>query len=814
MPIQNAQDAIGRLQQFWIFQGLTPEDLLNRVNAFVTEREVPAGRTLFKQGDEPDFFYLVESGLIQETGKDPGGRVILQRWASSGDYVGRMALIRRIAHQTTATVLRDARLLAISTADFNTLLELFPPLKERLQRIAVVNRLLGIPLFGCFSEEQLFHIADLVREVYYPAGQTIFRQGEAADSFYIINTGQVKESATGATSSGQYGPTCLTAGHFLGDDGLLKGEPRRATAEAVTDVNLFRLDARHFHWLLELQPRFQAALKRPDLGLLQRVKSFSSLKDAERKELAGYMGLAHFRPGDVLYHQGEVDPTLYILYEGEAIIRARDEHGKQRPRGYLQAGSSAGESALFLGEARDVTLLSTAQTNCFYLTRPDLELFLRERPEIRKKLIPREEVRARQQAQQQGRRLPWLDRNEQVLFRQRRHWFVLARKLVLPVLMLIFFLLTLIPRLPPPWQTWIHAGNLVILGIALLWIAWRVFDWINDYYIITTKRVAHREKVLFVRERRDETPIDKVQNVNIQQLLIGNLFGFGNLIIDTAAAAGVTRVTFDYVADPNQVQQMIFTQISRLHAGERLETRRAIRERLEASIGTSIRPVIPRPAIPTTAPPAPTPSRPGILKRIYRKSLWPLFWIENRTDQGVTWRKHWIRLISRIWLPALLLLGLLVGLILYLLHAEPKQLGLLALWPAAGVPLLIWLWWNWSNWGNDLYTVTNDRLIDIEKLPLGFRTKRTETTFDKVQNVSYDIPHPIATLLNYGTVMIYTAGAAGRLDFEYVRDPKKVQAEIFRRLSAYQAVQRRREREDRWADLPEWFATFAEMRRP
>jgi hypothetical protein len=125
-----------------------------------------------------------------------------------------------------------------------------------------------------------------------------------------------------------------------------------------------------------------------------------------------------------------------------------------------------------------------------------------------------------------------------------------------------------------------------------------------------------------------------------------------------------------------------------------------------------------------------------------------------------------------------------------------------------------WLWWAWENWGNDLYAVTNDRIIDIEALPLGFRSKATETTFDRIQNISYDIPHPIATILNFGTVVIYTAGAEGRLDFEYVRDPKGIQAEIFRRLTAYQMEQRRQQRQQHWEALPEWFATHEGMQRP
>ncbi len=811
MPIQNAQEAVNRLQQFWIFQGLTAGELLECVNVFVQEKQFPAGHTLFRQGDEPDFFYLLESGVVQEVGTDPaGGQVVLRRRAVSGDYIGRTSLMGRTARRATATVLQNARLLAISADDFHTMLNLLPPLKERLQRTAVVNRLLGIPLFSSFSEEQLLHLADLVHEVTYPAGQTIFRQGEAADYFYVIDTGQVKESATGLARGTQTWPKYLTAGNFFGRYSLLHGTPRRATAEALTDVNLFRIDRYHFEWLLQLNPRFGAALKRPDfLGFLRSIPAFSGLRDQECKQLAGYVGLAHFRPGDILYHQGETDPTLYILYEGEAIIRARDEQGRQRPRGYLQAGRAVGESALFLGEPRDVTLLSTTHTNWFYLTRPDLDLFLAEHPELRSRLTPRPEVRTRQQTQ----RFRWLDADEQIVFRQRRHWFVLVGRLTTPLLLLLLFLVPSIFRLPPPWQTWVRTASLVALALAGLWVIWRFLDWTNDYYIITTKRVAHREKVLLVRESRDETPLDKVQNVNIQQLLIGNLFGFGNLVIDTAAAAGVTRVTFDYVDNPARVQQLIFEQVSRVLAGERLETRRTIREKLEATVGASRRPLVPRPAIPTATLPAPAPARPGILKRLIRSTVWPLFWIENRTDNQITWRKHWIRLLNQIWLPALLLPGLLALLILYLNRADPKQPGIILLLLVASIPVSVWLWWNWSNWGNDLYAVTNDRLIDIEKLPLGFRSKRTETTFDKVQNVSYEIPHPIATLLNYGTVIIYTAGAEGRLDFEYVRDPKKVQAEIFRRLSAYQAAQRRRQREERWADLPEWFATFAEMRR-
>jgi CRP-like cAMP-binding protein len=702
--------------------------------------------------------------------------------------------------RATAIVVQSARLLLIDADDFGTLLAMFPRLQERLRRTRVVNRLLAIPVFGGFSQAQLYDVADLVRVVEYPAGQVVFHQGELADAFYAIDTGQVVERASGTVPGKQTWPKYLTAGSFFGRYSLLNSTTRRATAEAVTDVTLFRLSAGAFHWLRQFQPEFEKALRRHDvLSRLRQIEVFSGLNEEELKHLAGYIGLARFRPGDVLYRQGEIDPTLDILYEGEAIVRARDEAGNERPRGYLKVGDAVGEASLFLREPRDVTVEATTRTNWFYLTREDLNAFLAARPELKDKVIPREEVSARQRL----RRLPWLEPDEQVLLIRRRHWFFLTVRLLWPVLLLsVALVLRLLPAVPNA------IGNgLLILGI--LWTIWRLVDWLNDYYVVTTSRVAHREKVLLVRETRDETPLDKIQNVNVVRLLIGNILGFGTLVIDTAAKAGASRVTFTYLEDPIGVQVLVFEQMSRARAGERVEARRAIRDRLEKSMGPGTRPTVPRPAVPFPAPASPPPpSGPGIWDRIWEMTLGRWFWIEKRDDGQVIWRKHWIRLLARIWAPALLVFVLLSLLTGYRIGVEVRaQWMSLLLWVLLLVALG-WLWWNWENWGNDRYIVTNDRLIDIEALPLGFLRYRKETLFDRIQNVSYEIPNPIATILNYGTVMIFTAGIEGSLDFLWVRDPRGVQAEIFVRLAAYEERQRREQREERWEDMPAWFAEY------
>jgi CRP-like cAMP-binding protein len=793
-----------RLGKFGLFKGLNWDELAH-VAAVLKEKTFASGEILFRQGDLPDFFYLVEQGVVEEIGRDQTGAVILRRMVTAGSFLGRWALMHDEQRRATATAIRTTYTLAIAADDFRTLLAVLPQLEERLWRIQIVDRLLAIPLFGSFSREQLFHVADLARTVEYPAGQAIFYQGEPADAFYVIDTGEVVETVTGKVPGTQTWPKYLTAGSFFGRYGLIHQAARRATAQALTDVRLFRFDADAFEWLRQMQPAFERDLRRPDiLGYLRQSGVFAKLEEEELKHLSGFVGLAHFRPGEIVYLQGELDPTFYILYQGEAIVRARDEQGRDRPRNLLRAITWIGQSSLFLKVPRDVTVQATTNSDWLYLTRADLDQFLAQRPEIETKLMPREEVEARRALG----RFAWMEPDEQIVLRSRRHWFFLIRKLLPPVL---FFLISMALMLTLVFK---FIGLLLLLP-ASAWTLWRVLDWFNDYYVVTTKRVAHREKIYFVSEHRDETPLDKVQNVNISQNFAGNRLDFGTLFIDTAATLGVTRVTFDYLPQPARVQALIFQQIERARASKQVEMHEMIRDSLAKQIGTRIRPVVPRPVIPSPPPAAPPPPPQASAVRRFYDFVWgKRVWIEMRTEEQVTWRKHWIRLLEVIWLPTLVLLALLFALVVVV--ALIPVLGLI------GIPIIVllllpstfWFWWNWVNWGNDLYTVTDDRLIDTTKLPLGFRTTRTETTFDKIQNINITIPNPIATLLNYGTVSIYTAGVQGRLDFEYVRDPRKVQAEIFQRLSAYQDAQRRQQRQEQWAFLPEWFAEYERTRRP
>lgn len=140
-------------------------------------------------------------------------------------------------------------------------------------------------------------------------------------------------------------------------------------------------------------------------------------------------------------------------------------------------------------------------------------------------------------------------------------------------------------------------------------------------------------------------------------------------------------------------------------------------------------------------------------------------------------RRHWYLLWQ--WLRAPLLGALLATLLAAYLGGRLPP-GDWPLWFALRAPLLpflIWAAWRTANWRNDLYIVTERRAIHIDRTYL-LREERHEARLDRIQNVTVEIPGPIAHLLNYGTLTLETAGSLGKIRFEGISQPHQIQAQL------------------------------------
>lgn len=92
------------------------------------------------------------------------------------------------------------------------------------------------------------------------AGEFLFREGDAGDAMYIIQDGQV-EIVTSARGR-ERRLALLEDGDFFGEMALLEGQPRVASARAVTPCELMRIDAATFDQMARHNPEIPVRMLR------------------------------------------------------------------------------------------------------------------------------------------------------------------------------------------------------------------------------------------------------------------------------------------------------------------------------------------------------------------------------------------------------------------------------------------------------------------------------------------------------------------------------------------------------------------------
>lgn len=108
------------------------------------------------------------------------------------------------------------------------------------------------------------------RHRHFGAGQTLFFEGEEGRDVYVLVEGLVKVVMT-APSGKQVILGLESAGSVLGELSAIDGQPRSASAEAVTPVDALVLPVEDFRTFLEHEPRVATELLRVVAVRLRRT---------------------------------------------------------------------------------------------------------------------------------------------------------------------------------------------------------------------------------------------------------------------------------------------------------------------------------------------------------------------------------------------------------------------------------------------------------------------------------------------------------------------------------------------------------------
>jgi pilus assembly protein CpaE len=124
-----------------------------------------------------------------------------------------------------------------------------------------VDLLRQTEVFARLSDAELRKVARLLKERRVEQQQVLFRQGEPADSLFVVLAGRVRISVTDQTRRERV-LAFVGEGEVVGEMGLLSGEPRSATALASVDTRLLQLRRADFDALLANNPDLMRELAR------------------------------------------------------------------------------------------------------------------------------------------------------------------------------------------------------------------------------------------------------------------------------------------------------------------------------------------------------------------------------------------------------------------------------------------------------------------------------------------------------------------------------------------------------------------------
>jgi CRP-like cAMP-binding protein len=255
-----------------------------------------------------------------------------------------------------------------------------PLLEERARFLRSVELLRSLDLYAIGA------LAEAAREEAFPAAHNIINEGEVADRFFIIRSGDVNVTRFGEDGRA-HRIAKLGSGDWFGEAGLLDATKRNANVRVGPSrpAQVYSFDTNVFEKFIsphidQFRGRQVVSRRREKLA---EISLFASLSVDDVERLAHAVREVHAPKGTVIFTQGDEASSFYIIAEGSVGIM-RDGV----PVAKLTAGDFFGETALLFTDARTATVITTENSNLWVIDRAAFEGLVREHLLSRRDMMP------------------------------------------------------------------------------------------------------------------------------------------------------------------------------------------------------------------------------------------------------------------------------------------------------------------------------------------------------------------------------------------------------------------------------------------
>src|SRR5215831_5547879 len=247
-------------------------------------------------------------------------------------------------------------------------------------------------VFRFVSDDHFAAIEPLLQEEHYEFGDVIVKQGDPANSFFVLTRGRAR--AIKIKADGEEVPLgVLKPGDSFGEAALSEGGTRNATVRCSTAVDVLRIDRNDFLELVDRVPEIKQFVEttgrnRALQSFLYQFSNFGRLPTTVLRSVIERLKPAVLEKGKLIIREGDDAGPLYILQKGRARAFT-STNGTEQNLAFYREGDFFGELSILNGSPRAASV--QAFTNCELLSlEPATVRDLRRRfPEFDKLLSER-----------------------------------------------------------------------------------------------------------------------------------------------------------------------------------------------------------------------------------------------------------------------------------------------------------------------------------------------------------------------------------------------------------------------------------------
>ncbi len=369
-------------------------------------RELPQYQTLYRKAEPSNAFFVIDTGRVSLIDED--ARPIFT--ATSTNCLGEGEFFRQEPHLLTARADSDVVYWEMNETDFLQILTDHPRIglkigKQQGTTIAQMSdyllaKLGDVPALSSLGHDILMSLARSFKPVELQAGDVLYRQGDASQGLYLVDSGTMVRTGEGI------GSQPLPTNGLLGISTLFRDSRHDHTVEATADALCWALSRGDFTRLNTMYPVLQRALQSAPLPprsvtpapapsgivnlaeLLRGLPALRSVPSLVLEAAASRFTSLTVKAGEAVYSTGDDSDAFYLVLEGEIELSMSSATGVNQELSRVIPGPECifGLDSLLSEAPRTKQATATVDTELHRMAQEDLNELGEQYPELKSAL--------------------------------------------------------------------------------------------------------------------------------------------------------------------------------------------------------------------------------------------------------------------------------------------------------------------------------------------------------------------------------------------------------------------------------------------